>query len=90
MAHEPLGMRKPALTMIEGQGEARLFNALARHWVLANIQIHRMPKVRLPAWLASQARPDLRLGEAADEGLWFDSKAFRPSQPLWQQFKAEG
>ena len=90
MAHEPLGMRKPALTMIEGKGEARLFNALAR-WTPVNVQIHRMSKVRLPAWLASQARPDLRLGEAADEGLWhFDSKAFRPSQPLWQQFKAEG
>lgn len=30
----------------------------------------RMPKARLHAFLASRQKPDLRLGEAADRGMW--------------------
>ena len=38
-----------------------------------------MSKARAHAFLASQDRPDLRLGEAAERGIWrFDSEAFRP------------
>lgn len=86
MAHNPLRIQKSALTRIESKDEARLFNALARHGALVNIQIHRMSKRRLSAFPASKARPDLRLGEAAAKGLWpFDFKALRPAQPLWKQ-----
>ncbi len=36
-------------------------------------------KARVHAFLASRDRPDLRLGEAAERGIWrFDSEAFRP------------
>ena len=36
-------------------------------------------KARAHAFLASRDRPDLRLGEAAERGLWrFESEAFRP------------
>ena len=36
-------------------------------------------KARAHAFLASRDRPDLRLGEAAERGVWrFDSEAFRP------------
>lgn len=38
-----------------------------------------IPKARAHAFLASRERPDLRLGEAAERGIWrFDSEAFRP------------
>ena len=38
-----------------------------------------MSKARSHAFLASRDRPDLRLGEAAERGVWrFDSEAFRP------------
>ena len=38
-----------------------------------------MSKVRLHAFLASRERPGLRLGEAAEGGIWpFDTDAFRP------------
>ena len=38
-----------------------------------------MSKARVHAFLASRDRPDLRLGEAADNGIWnFESDAFRP------------
>ncbi|MBI4772182.1 MAG: hypothetical protein HY784_17625 [Chloroflexi bacterium] len=36
-------------------------------------------KARVHAWLASQVRPDLRLGEAAEKGYWpWESPAFDP------------
>ena len=36
-------------------------------------------KARVHAFLASRDRPDLRLGEAAERGIWrFESEAFRP------------
>ena len=36
-----------------------------------------MSKARVHAWLASQARPDLRLGEAAAQGYWpWENPAF--------------
>ena len=42
-----------------------------------------MPKARAHAFLASRDRPDLRLGEAAQLGVWdFDSDAFRPLENL--------
>ena len=42
-----------------------------------------MSKARVHAFLASRDRPDLRLGEAAEKGLWaFDTDAFRPLQDL--------
>ena len=38
-----------------------------------------MSKARLHAFLASRERPGLRLGEAAESGIWsFDADAFRP------------
>ena len=38
-----------------------------------------MSKARAHAFLASRDRPDLRLGEAAERGIWrFESEAFRP------------
>ena len=38
-----------------------------------------MSKARSHAFLASRDRPDLRLGEAAERGVWrFDSEEFRP------------
>lgn len=39
---------------------------------------NNMSKAKIHAWLASQSRPDLRLGEAAENGLWhFDDSAFQ-------------
>ena len=44
-----------------------------------------MPKARAHAFLASRDRPDLRIGEAADSGMWrFDSEAFTPLKDLLQ------
>ena len=41
------------------------------------------PKARVHAFLASRDRPDLRIGEAADSGIWrFESDAFRPLADL--------
>ena len=41
------------------------------------------PKARAHAFLASRERPDLRLGEAAQRGVWdFDSDAFSPLKAL--------
>ncbi len=43
-------------------------------------------KARVHAYLASQDRPDLRLGEAAQRGIWkFDSDAFGPLKDLLQR-----
>ncbi len=40
-------------------------------------------KARAHAFLASRERPDLRLGEAAESGVWdFDSEAFSPMKDL--------
>ena len=42
-----------------------------------------MSKARVHAFLASRDRPDLRLGEAAEKGLWtFDTDAFLPLKDL--------
>ena len=42
-----------------------------------------MPKARAHAFLASRDRPDLRIGEAADRGIWrFERKAFEPLKDL--------
>ncbi len=42
-----------------------------------------MPKARVHAFLASRERPNLRLGEAAESGLWaFDTDAFGPLKDL--------
>ena len=42
-----------------------------------------LAKARLHAFLASRERPDLRLGEAADAGIWdFEADAFRPLKTL--------
>ena len=42
-------------------------------------------KARLHAFLASRDRPDLRIGEAADRGIWqLDSEAFTPLKDLLQ------
>ncbi len=42
-----------------------------------------MSKARVHVFLASQDRPDLRLGEAAERGIWkFESEAFRPLSDL--------
>ena len=42
-----------------------------------------MSKARAHAFLASRDRPDLRIGEAADRGMWqFDSEAFNPLKNL--------
>ena len=42
-----------------------------------------LAKARLHAFLASRERPDLRLGEAADAGIWdFGADAFRPLKTL--------
>lgn len=42
-----------------------------------------MSKARAHAFLASRDRPDLRLGEAAEKGLWtFDTDAFLPLKDL--------
>lgn len=47
---------------------------------------HRKSKARVHAFLASRPRPDLRLGEAAEKGIWdFDSEAFRPLRYLLKQ-----
>lgn len=44
-----------------------------------------LAKARLHAFLASRERPDLRLGEAADNGIWdFGADAFRPLKDLLQ------
>ena len=41
------------------------------------------PKARLHAFLASRDRPDLRLGEAAEAGIWqFEDDAFGPLRQL--------
>ena len=52
----------------------------------ANIQGPKevwMSKARVHAFLASRERPDLRLGEAAESGLWtFETDAFRPLKDL--------
>ena len=52
----------------------------------ANIQGPKevwMAKARVHAFLASRERPDLRLGEAAERGLWtFDTDAFQPLKDL--------
>ena len=43
----------------------------------------RMAKARLHAFLASREEPHLRLGEAADQGIWdFGADAFRPLKGL--------
>ena len=43
-------------------------------------------KARVHAYLASQDRPDLRLGEAAQADIWdFDSDAFSPLKDLLQK-----
>ena len=43
----------------------------------------RMAKARLHAFLASREEPHLRLGEAADKGIWdFEADAFRPLKDL--------
>ena len=43
----------------------------------------RMAKARLHAFLASREEPHLRLGEAADKGIWdFGGDAFRPLKDL--------
>ena len=42
-------------------------------------------KARAHAFLASRDRPDLRIGEAAERGIWqFDSEAFTPLKDLLQ------
>ncbi len=42
-----------------------------------------MSKARVHAYLASRKRPDRRLGEAADRGVWqFDAPAFAPLKSL--------
>lgn len=42
-----------------------------------------MSKARVHAFLASRDRPDLRLGEAAEKGIWeFDTDAFLPLKDL--------
>ena len=42
-----------------------------------------MSKARVHAFLASRERPNLRLGEAAESGLWaFDTDAFGPLKEL--------
>jgi hypothetical protein len=42
-----------------------------------------MSKARVHAFLASRERPDLRLGEAAEKGIWeFDTDAFLPLKDL--------
>jgi len=42
-----------------------------------------MSKARVHAFLASRDRPDLRLGEAAEKGIWeFDTDAFQPLKDL--------
>ena len=44
-----------------------------------------MPKARLHAFLASRDDPSLRLGEAANKGIWrFDDSAFDPLKSLLQ------
>ena len=44
---------------------------------------HWKTKARTHAFLASRERPDLRLGEAAQNGVWdFDSDAFSPLRDL--------
>ena len=44
-----------------------------------------LAKARLHAFLASRERPDLRLGEAADAGIWdFGADAFQPLKDLLQ------
>ncbi len=46
-------------------------------------KITKMPKARVHAFLASRERPDLRLGEAAEKGIWeFDTDAFLPLKDL--------
>ena len=41
------------------------------------------PKARAHAFLASRDRPDLRIGEAADRGIWrFEREAFEPLKNL--------
>ena len=41
------------------------------------------PKARAHAFLASRDRPDLRIGEAADRGIWrFERLAFDPLKDL--------
>ena len=43
----------------------------------------RMSKARVHAFLASRDDPALRIGEAADNGIWqFDDEAFRPMSEL--------
>ena len=42
-----------------------------------------IPKARAHAFLASRDRPDLRVGEAADRGIWrFEREAFGPLKDL--------
>ncbi|MGH7173109.1 MAG: DUF3226 domain-containing protein [Gemmataceae bacterium] len=45
----------------------------------AGRQPNNIAKARLHVWLASQAEPDKRLGEAAEKGYWpWDAPAFQP------------
>lgn len=45
----------------------------------AGRQPNNIAKARLHVWLASQAEPDKRLGEAAEKGYWpWDAAAFQP------------
>ena len=61
---------------------ARYFECIEQTNVGGPREVSRA-KARLHAFLASRERPDLRLGEAADQGIWdFGADAFRPLKGL--------
>ena len=58
------------------------FDCLMREGASTPREVH-LSKARVHAFLASRDSPDLRIGEAADGGVWhFDDDAFRPMREL--------
>ena len=58
------------------------FECLDREGASTPREVH-LSKARVHAFLASRDSPDLRIGEAADGGVWqFDDDAFRPMREL--------
>ncbi len=74
----------PAMECIE-----RYFECIS-HTDLPGPKEVRMSKARVHAFLASRERPELRLGEAAESGIWqFDADAFQPLRELLTIFHSQ-
>ena len=67
----------PAIECVE-----RYFDCISQTDLPGPKQV-RMSKARVHAFLASRERPELRLGEASEKGVWpFETEAFRPLRQL--------